>query len=354
MTSWSAVWRCCCIVCTVLATACGGGGSSSSPAQADDDGFALTPMPSLSFCQALRATAHGQLCAITPSLTDPAIDDGSPLSLGLGDHVVAIPNTADGLRGVWLHFGGSYGKPYSSFNNEYASLLWLDELMAQGYLVIQPAYRNESSVSYDLCAVDSPGFAVDDCAGGARAEILDGVDHSPVVEVAAVDGVDDRLLALNAYLEALGFSMPEYFSSTLIDWSRLRLSGHSQGAGHAWMLAKQRGVRAACLIGGPYDLPDSVNPSALYIADWYLLPGAQTPIDDVGAFLVVTDANYNAFVGAYGVIGLRPGVDWFEAPDGDYSDQYGEPIDDGHAASIGARELAADRARACFVAAGGS
>lgn len=181
----------------------------------------------------------------------------------------------------------------------------MSEIVKEGYLVVGIAYNNPFAINNEVCGPTSDGINVDNCAGDARLEILEGINHSTEVDVNLSNGVYNRFDKLLAYLTSEELNLPTYFQSGSVDWSQVNVSGHSQGAGHAYYMAKNVGVRSACLLGGPYDLPDTVNPGPTPIADWYTVPGSLTPIANIGAFLVTTDDNYDAFVGAPALASFR-------------------------------------------------
>lgn len=308
----------------------------------------------LDFCLENRDTGVGNLCVIRPSDTDSEIKDfafPSGSGAGYGYHVIGFPKDLSSIKGVWIHFGGSYGKPHNPNNGgEIASLLWLNELMNQGYLVLQLAYANQKAVNLDYCKAGTPGSQIDRCSYKVRQEILKGEDLTDLLDVNPANSYFHRLDAAIDYLKQQGIPLPQALSSGAVDWSKIVVSGHSQGAGHAAMMAKYTRVRAACLIGGPYDTPDIVNLQTPLIADWYLDPEQETPIKYYGAFVVDTDIHYDQFIKTYDILGLVKNSSWFESPGMVYTNKDGEPIpvEDGHPASISALELAPQRAKACF------
>lgn len=308
----------------------------------------------LNFCDDLSSNADGRLCAIRPSKTDStikdfALDNIDRPGVGFGYHVIGVPNDWNKIKGVWIHFVGSYGTPYVPGGVNagiFATRTWVNELIKEGYFVISIAYNNPESVNGDICSQDSPGINVDNCAGDVRKEILEGVNYSSQVEVSNSNSVFNRFKKLSDYLVTNGLNLPTYARSTTLDWSKIYVSGHSQGAGHSYYLAKNYGVKFACLLGGPYDLRDNVNPPATPIADWYLVSGSLTDISQIGAFVLTTDDSYTSFIGAYNVIGLVKNTHWFEVS-GTYTDDNGEEIS-GHGAAVAAPALASYRAQACF------
>ena len=137
----------------------------------------------------------------------------------------------------------------------------------------------------------------------------------------------------------LSVALPSALDAPL-DWSGLHVSGHSQGSGHAYLIAKTLGVRYACLLGGPYDGPDSVNPDGVSIADWFKTSEMETQPASIGGFVVVGDPGYKGITEAYKFIGLTKGVSWFDAT--------GIPEAKAHAASVKDASLKPQRAAACF------
>lgn len=323
--------------------------------------IAATPEPTtavpidLSFCDDILQTQHGTLCAIRPSATDARIldvyDDSGSLqdrALGFGYHLLALPDDWDQAKGLWIHFTGSYGRPYDQRKDAYESSVWLDELMGQGYIAIQLAYDNRFSVNGDLCGAQNPGRARDNCAGEVREIALSGEGASPYRSTDQYNTIDYRLEALVAYLEdTQGIQLSVGVSSDGIDWGTISVSGHSQGANQAYYIAKERAVAFACILAGGYDSADSVDPGPLAIADWFTTGASATPLSHIGALLTTTDDNYRAFhAGLTQAVGLSPDQIVIDnnAP---YHDEVGQEID-GHAGTIKDPKLKTERAEACF------
>lgn len=300
---------------------------------------------SSSFCVNTKQVTNGQLCAIQPSKVDSRTKDASTTSSqGFGYHVVATPQGTP--KGLWVHFGGSYGRPFygrSSYTNE----VWLGELLGQGYMVVQTAYDNAKNIASDTCSQSAPGAGRDNCAGEVVEEIITGVDKSPYRGTDQWNSVDHRLSSLLTYLKTNGVSLPIGIDPQVLNWSTMRVSGHSQGASVAYWIAKNRGVKFGCFLAGPFDPPDPVNLGPDKIADWFTVGPYLTPVAQMGAFLAVQDTFYKYFVTAYGVIGLVRDREWFEVDLPPYTDGKGNGID-GHAAAVGDPLLKPQRAKACF------
>jgi len=291
----------------------------------------LTAARAAPTCDATKTVANGTLCAIKPSLTDPYTTNG------FGDHVVGLP--AHPTKGIWVHLSGAGGSPYYTRSKRWLNETWIGELMGQGYTVLDLAYDNSESVT-ESCSTDS-GRALDHCAGNVRLEVLTGANVSPLRNTSTVNSVEHRTAALVDYL---GLGPWE-------GWPSVSLSGHSQGAGMAYYIAKFYGVRFGCFLAGPYDVADYV-PGPLKrsqnIADWYLDTTAdETPAMRMGAFLTTADGAYRSFTKAFDLIGLTEGHEWFEADKASYADADGKRLD-GHAAAVQDPSLASRRAQACF------
>ena len=309
--------------------------------------------PDPSVCDATLDTEHGWLCALQPSRLDSAARDIfaegelTDETLGFGYHVIAFPHVGAEPVGVYVHFTGSFGRPYHQGSGRFLSRLLLDEAMAAGFVVLQPAYHNRF-------AVNSPrecrgAIDVDNCAGLVRQEKLTGEDLSDVTEVPVADAIEPRIRALASYLDSVGFEAPvPLVTSGEVQWQRLRLGGHSQGSGHALYISKYFGSEHTCLLGGAYDVPDSVPMAPRQvIADWYLDDSAMIDRAQLRALLSVDDDNYREFVIAYDVLGLEEGLHWssFSAPS--YTDSDGESVN-GHSAVVQDPAFRSQRHEACF------
>lgn len=302
-----------------------------------------SPLPSPELeCAAEATLQHGRLCAIAPSSLDPSARDrhGTDTApdrlLGFGYHVVALPSSPASTT-PWLHFGGSFGRPYDPDQQTFPSAVWLDELMAAGHTVVQPAYANRYSVN-DSC-MQPAGLSEDDCAGRVREEVLTGADVSPQRQVPPADSVDRRLADLLRHLMETGV-LPS--ASGLPDWSASRISGHSQGGGLAYYIARFRGVRFACMLASPYDAADDVDPSRPPIADWFDRGLPLTTPPALGQLVVLQDESAGAFRATGRRLGLDPGTEQIEVDRPDLT------ADEAHAAPLSDPDLAAARASACL------
>lgn len=302
-------------------------------------------------CDLTRRLTHGTLCILRPSALDPATRDvfgatGLDARLGLGWHVVGIPDTLDADVTTWVHFAGTYGRPYDPDGDVVQARVWLDELMANGHTVVHPAYVNRIPVN-ESCATLGPGGDDDDCAGLVRREVLTGEDLSPHRDVAVADSVDHRLSVLLGHLQSEGVVLPDGLDPTVPDPTLLHFSGHSQGGNLAYFVARTRGAAFACMLGSPYDTWDTVDPPTPRIADWFVAGTSQTPVSALGQVITAQDDNAVQFRRGAEVIGLTVGVEAFEVDAPPYRDDTGAEVS-GHAASLVDPALAAARASACL------
>ncbi len=143
---------------------------------------------------------------------------------------------------------------------------------ARGYHAIGLTYPNDQAIG-DLCA----GSQDTDCAGRARLEVITGQNASVLVNVDADHSIDGRLRALLVYLQntypAEGWG--QYLVNGEVDWSRVTVAGHSQGAGHAAYYAKLRRLNRIVMFAGPGDIGVAPGSAALWLSLPNLTPASQ-------------------------------------------------------------------------------
>jgi len=251
------------------------------------------------------------------------------------------------IKGIYVHLTGSYGRPYDQRKGEFSNSLLLREALQAGYIMIQLAYNNRFSVNLDECSGSLAMLRVDNCAGDVRAEKITGEDLSEVSETPRADAIEYRLFRLLAYLEAQGVAFP-YALDEQVDWQRLRVGGHSQGATHALYLAKYFGAARVCLLAGGYDIPD-LEPSlpAERVADWLLDSSVTLDVGKVRAVASIDDSSYQSLVRAYAVLGLEKGTHWQAFGGAPYRDEKGNEIN-GHAAVARDARFSDLRTQACW------
>ncbi len=329
-----------------------------------------------SFCDEQIRIERGTVCVIKPSKTDAAILDEHPDSdtnpntepdtgEGYGYHVFAYPDEPAPDAPLYVHFNGTYTRPFDQNGrglladaNGLHATVQLEEAVAAGVTAVQLAYANREAVN----VVCSQNRRVDNCAELIRREKLLGEELSDLSDVDVANSINYRLIALLAYLEAnlpadtLVASSASVSADGLFDWSTVRMGGHSQGAGHAFYIAKNFGTQHACLLAGPFDVPDTVCGSFGFgcereIADWYQVDAAPgvyslTAPDNIRGLNVEGDPINMAVERAYGLLEITQNQHWVRLLTGNLTDRSGDPIN-AHAAAAKADEFSAVRAKLC-------
>ena len=179
---------------------------------------------------------------VAPHATDPAIDRA------LDNHYAWLDPAAPSNQKLLVLLPGTAtpAGAYQLVQREAAEL---------GYHVVGLMYPNGVRLAI-ACA--PPTADPNACFENARLEILDGIDRTSVVDVNQSNSIDNRLTKLLQYL-AEHFA-EEGWSHFLTHngepkWSRIAVSGHSQGGGEAAMIAKLRKVDRVVLFSS---VPDNV------------------------------------------------------------------------------------------------
>lgn len=150
-----------------------------------------------------------------------------------------------------------------------------------GYHVIGINYPNPTPVG-GLCNAS----ADPDCFWNVRREIITGTDSSPLVVIGPSDSIIGRLTKALIYLRT---NFPnegwgQYLSGDTPDWSRITVSGHSQGGGHAGVLAKLFALDRVVYFASPADFSSHFNAPAT----WLTKPSA-TPVSRQYGFTHLRD-----------------------------------------------------------------
>lgn len=136
-----------------------------------------------------------------------------------------------------------------------------------GFHAFVIAYANPETVSRDLC-----GTSLDvDCTEKVRLEIFDGTDRSSIVRISRANSIENRIIKLLAHLDRNfpGEGWGQYLSNGQLAYSSIIFAGHSQGAGHAAIIGKNRSLRGVMMFGGGADAVLALN----QMAPWVLRPG---------------------------------------------------------------------------------
>lgn len=234
---------------------------------------------------------------IPPAVTDPEID------IHLDVHLAAIDTAAADVDVLYVHLVGSCGNP---INNRIIA----EHVADLGLHVVSLSHPNCPAV-FSLAQQSSDP----DVHEQVRRERIYGDDLSPLVEVNRANSIENRLIKLLEYLDAQfpSENWGQYLAAGSPNWSSIIVGGHSQGSGHAGLLAKDHELRGAVLFGGPGDgFADGE------LAPWIFLPQA-TPAERIVGFTHRADSVFNRAANTYiefGMDALAPGinVDGFEPP----------------------------------------
>ncbi len=196
---------------------------------------------------------------ITPKSTDPAI------TIALSDHIVVFDEQQPLGDRLFVFLPGSGGTP-AGYE------LLLEEVADAGMPAIGLSYPNTPSVA-SLCG----GGTDPDCFEQVRRERLYGVNESTLVNVSPANSIQNRLTKL---LQRLRWT--QFLDGDAPRWDKIVIAGHSQGGGHAAMIAKDHVVARVVFFAAPGDW---INGGP---APWLLEPHA-TPIEDYYGFVHIDD-----------------------------------------------------------------
>jgi hypothetical protein len=190
------------------------------------------------------------------------------------DSNYVVRNSSNNLNKLVLFIGGSYSSPdsYSIFCQNAATL---------GFDVISICYPNNVASAPLGGSADSMIFNT------YRQEVCFGTPVSGAVTVDTLNSIFTRTLKLIQYL-ASNYPLQNWgqylITPNNLDWTKIIVSGHSQGSGHACYLAKQFLVDRVLMFSGPNDYSTYYNNSA----NWLRQPGL-TPILNHFALLHLQD-----------------------------------------------------------------
>lgn len=173
---------------------------------------------------------------IIPSLTDAGIDNT------FGYHQTYLNTAATPLNKLFLFFPGSNSSP---FGYDAIQKLAADE----GYHALGISYSN-ATIS-PLCAGSNDSL----CFDKVRNEVITGINTTNLVDVNQANSINNRVLKVLQYLNTNfpSENWGQYYNGNSINWEKIAVAGHSQGGGHAALIAKQKLVDRAVLLAAPKD-----------------------------------------------------------------------------------------------------
>ncbi len=195
---------------------------------------------------------------IDPTVTDPGITDST-----YGMHYAYI-NPAVSPKGQLLVFFPGTSAPPQYY------LQFLAAAANNGFNALGLAYPNTLTVG-SRCALSGDLT----CPGSVHEEVLFGNDVSTVITVDPQNSIENRLVKALIYLAQ---QHPAQGWDSFVDaagniqWSLIRVAGHSQGGATAAYIGKQFSVVRACMLSAP----DDESPSG-QLADWLSVTGQTDP-----------------------------------------------------------------------------
>jgi len=183
---------------------------------------------------------------IRASDTDPNI------SWKLNKHYAWFNPTCLFQNTLLVHLVGSYDNPQST-------TLFPELAANNGFHVVSLKYPN-STAAQTACGNSSDP----DCYLNFRKEIIEGIDYSIETTVDSSNSISNRLIKLLQYLDSNypSENWSNYFSANVIDWSKIIVSGHSQGGGHAAVIAISKPVKRVLMFASPNDYSTFFNAPA--------------------------------------------------------------------------------------------
>jgi hypothetical protein len=188
--------------------------------------------------------------AIQPSDTDPTI---SAQNL---DHIVIYDRTAK-PGNILLFLTGTGGVPPGP-------LRFLNRAVEHGYRAINLSYVDTPAVA-QIC-LGANLRSDPDCAEQFRVKRIYGTDATPLIQDQPQDAIMNRFAKLLAYLAAADPQghWDQYLEGASPIWSRIAVSGQSQGGGMAEYIAQHQLVARVIVFSGGWD-----HSPGSQIARWY-------------------------------------------------------------------------------------
>lgn len=277
------------------------------------------------FLMLIQFSSIGQTLVrqIKPSDTDLMIQ-----TFDLDSHYVYFnPNSATQSKLV-VHLPGSYGEPKRAtiFGALAAEL---------GFHSIGLMYPNIPTVGSFCTNSNDPN-----CFEKTRGEIIEGIDYSNAIDIPMHESIFSRLRYLLMFLNVNypGEGWGQYLTvNNELNFPKIIFSGHSQGGGHAALIAKYYPIDRALCFSSPKDWYNPSNAPANWLTstNWMISPSKiycfNHELDEQDRQLEIWNAmGMNA-------VGAPLSVDQFGTPY-QYTRQlittYSVPVGDEHASTI--------------------
>ncbi len=266
----------------------------------------------------------GSSWTVEPSVADPATS-ADPIEVNR----LYLPATGDrGALAVVLHGTGAGTGAYSEITSA---------LRHDGYHVI--VLRYSAALGTLGACPDSDAGTYPDCHREFRSESVfgagvtdpdgDSFDH-PTATIPAANSIMNRLLKLVEHMTTIapGAGWEQFQDSTggtcndvnttygacELDWSKVALLGHSQGAGVALYMAKFLPLRAVGLLSGTFDAFET-SPGVAVAAPWTAEADFDTAVSDMRVLRHTSDYGTSRIVAVADSVGIAgPDVDATSPP----------------------------------------
>ena len=221
---------------------------------------------------------------ILPQETDPQIDDW------FEPHYVVINKSRPFQNRLFLFFSGSYGH----CGNQ---RLIIQQAAKLGYHAINLRYPNTQTIG-GLCRLSNNL----DCHEQARQAIIHGSHPTNDIQISRANSITNRLVKLLIYLyeKHPEDSWLQYLQGLTINWDSIILAGHSQGGGHAAMIAKNNRVARVIMFSAPSDYSKTRQTPA----PW-LLKDSATPTNRYYGFAHAQENGIERIVQAWQLLGMN-------------------------------------------------
>lgn len=210
----------------------------------------------------IYSAMNAQMCNPDSLITTQirASNTDSNISWELYEHYSFYNPTCVSKNTLLVHLVGSYDNP--------SSTTLFPELAANnGFHVVSLKYPN-STAAQSACGNSSDP----NCYLNFRKEIIEGVDYSTETSVDSSDCINNRLIKLLQYLDDnnSGENWNNYFSGNTTGWNNIIISGHSQGGGHAAVIAINKPVKRVLMFASPNDYSTFFNAPATWTTTTHL------------------------------------------------------------------------------------
>lgn len=218
------------------------------------------------FCISLHdVRAQRQSFLIAPQTTDAKV------TTNLNNHYVSINRNVALKNQLFLFFPGTGGVAVNcrEINDTAADL---------GFHAINLTYPNDEAIN-SLCGGQNTNL---DCYANVRLEVKDGTDRTTLVNVSRPNSVENRLIKLLIHLRNQ-FPNDNWgqflIDDATINWSKIVVSGHSQGGGHAGIIGRYHAVVRVVMFAA-MDFNGATNSPA----NWIAVPNATPNASSLGKF----------------------------------------------------------------------